>query len=646
MTFGDALLVLAALSALICIAISAARLRRDSNPLERISRFTAYASFILLTLVLLFLASLFLTSNFSYDYVWSHSSSGTDPFYKLIGVWAGGEGGLVLWAWFMGLAMSLEIFFQKRRGFSERFQAIFRASSASMVLLFSLILIAAGLFAPTPASDLSSQPNGLGMNLSLQTIEMAVHPPVVFAGYAFCLVIFSVSLAYLLTRETNWMNSAIPWSRASLFLLSAGILVGGIWAYYELGWGGFWVWDPVETSSLIPWLVLISFLHLKNSARSGALLPFLGMLAFISVLLSAFITRTGGLWGSSVHTYGSAVSGSIENRFVTILMADKSIMGLFFVIILLFAIALILSYRGRRWMEKAEEGWDLATVILLLLSIVLLMGLMIKNTGLNQGQNFVELTERMSYLAVALLALLSARLVWTQLDRRKALISIGLIVLLSIVLAIFGQATSSFPWLVGLVLPSSIAAIAVSAQRILRLGVPKGKAWVRRVCPQLVHIGIAIVLVGFIVSSTMQTSLPPEKETMAVGDLVAVGGYSVQLIGIEEKASNDSGSSAATIRTASFLVSIPDEGIRTVEITNSYSNETGTNQLQHGGTYINNGIGEDFYMNFDWMGNSTALVHARVVPMVTEVWFGASLVLLGTLGLALIGRVPKRSDAS
>jgi cytochrome c-type biogenesis protein CcmF len=647
MSIGDTLLIIAALSSLAAIITGGMGLRRDDERLGRASRYASLSAFVLITAVLLLLIYLFLSSDLSYHYVWSHSSQGLDPFYKLVGVWAGGEGGLVLWTWFMAMFLAAEVILEKRRHVSARFSAAFRMAASSIVLLFSLILLAAGLFEGTSPADLLLHPSGLGMNISLQTIEMAIHPPLVFAAYAACLVIFSASLGRYVSGEENWNAIALPWARIAGTLLLAGIAVGAVWAYYELGWGGFWVWDPVETASLMPFVAVIAFLHARRSpgARDGALMPFLGMLTFVLVLLSSFITRTGGLWGSSVHTYGSTLTGPIGTRLVTVLTGDMSMMGLFTVIIILFALSLIFAYRSMT--KVGEEGKVdspvLLTVFLLLVYIALLLLLLIKNTGLDQGDNFVEFTEKTSLLSFVMAVPLLFGLLSGRMGARRSAIASGTVAAAAVILAIVAAVTGAVPWLVALTMPPALAVMLASAYRISVIDQRKATIWLGRAGGHAVHLGIALVLLSFIVSSTMQASLPEGSASMSIGESIKIGDHTVHLEDLSVHQWTTPTGEPGEERVATFLV-YSGGSPKTVTISNLYQNDTSGTTLLRSGTAVVNGLAEDVYLNFAWVDNDTALVQARVVPMVTEVWLGFGIATLGMAATLLGGGISRTAN--
>lgn len=647
MNVGDVLLVIAALSALAAMISGAWGLRRDDERIGRISRFTSLLALIAITAAFILLAFLFLTSDLSYYYIWSHSSVELDPFHKLVGVWAGGEGGLVLWTWFMASFLAVEVLFERRRKVSSKFSAAFRAAASGIVLLFALILLAAGLFEPTTGADLLLHPDGLGMNIALQTVEMAIHPPLVFAAYAACLMVFAACLAWFVSDEPVWTAVALPWARVAGVLLIAGIAVGAVWAYYELGWGGFWVWDPVETASLLPLIAIIAFLHAYRSqgAREGALQPFLGMLSFVFVLLASFITRTGGLWGSSVHTYGSAVSGSLGARFVTVLTADMSVMGLFTVIVALFILSSVLAYRAMaRVGERGRvDNGVLITVALLLIYAALLLLLLVKNTGLDQGENFVEFTEKTTLLSFVIAVALLFSLLVARLGARRSAYLCGAVAVIGIALAAIAAATGILPWLAALIMPPALAVIGASVHRIASLDERGASRWLARAGGHAVHLGVAIILLCFIVSATMQAYQPDGPEVMALGERISIGDHTVRLTELSSMPWTTSTGEPGEERIATFQVYSGGE-TRTVTVSNFYLSDTSGSTLVRPGTAILNGLVEDVYLSYEWVDNSTAVVGARVIPLVSEVWAGFVIATVGMAATLLGGNRSLRTS--
>lgn len=259
-----------------------------------------------------YLLYLFLTNQFAYAYVWSYSSLDLPLFYKISAFWAGQEGSFLLWL----LIHAICGVFLRRK---ERMGA-----SAFGVYLFVQVLLLVMLFAKSPFMMMSqAQGDGAGLNPLLQDPWMALHPPIIFIGYALLSIPYSFAMGALLDgRAREWVERALPWTMAAWSFLGAGIFIGGYWAYKVLGWGGYWAWDPVENSSLVPWLLASVLAHLLLMARTanGALKPayFAALFTFVSVLYGTFLTRSGVLGDFSVHSFSDGGIGIFLAAFVAV----------------------------------------------------------------------------------------------------------------------------------------------------------------------------------------------------------------------------------------------------------------------------------------------------------------------------------------
>lgn len=285
--------------------------------------------YILHAVSLLLVASIlyFLIFNhyFEYAYVWQYSSRLLPLSYIISCFWAGQEGSFLFWA--LGQAFIGLVLIFIARDWEKPVMAIvsfsqFFVTSMLLGVNFLGIKIGGSPFhllrdtLDTVTGTIFSQPNylsmikdGNGLNPLLENIWMTIHPPVLFLGYALALVPFSYAMASFLKKDySGWIKPAISWTLLSLILLGAGILLGGAWAYVSLTFGGFWSWDPVENSSLVPWMTLVAGLHFlliarkQNFALFSAYL-FLG-LSYVLVLYASFLTRSGVLADSSAHSFG------------------------------------------------------------------------------------------------------------------------------------------------------------------------------------------------------------------------------------------------------------------------------------------------------------------------------------------------------
>lgn len=259
-----------------------------------------------------YLLYIILSNQYQFAYVYSYSSRDLALAYKISAFWAGQEGSFMLWLLF-------------HAGFGLLLLRHSNKSPASMAvysILQGLLLII--LLAKSPFMMLSEpQLDGAGLNPLLQDPWMVIHPPIVFLGYAGLAVPFAYAMDGLITgRHEYWLKPALPWALISWSALGAGIFIGGFWAYKVLGWGGYWAWDPVENSSLVPWLAAGALVHLLLLARirpAGAKSAYVASLSsFILVLYGTFLTRSGMLSDFSTHSFADEGIGGLLAGFVLV----------------------------------------------------------------------------------------------------------------------------------------------------------------------------------------------------------------------------------------------------------------------------------------------------------------------------------------
>jgi len=282
--------------------------RRGSVALVESARNGAFVAAASSTMASAVLMHLLLRRDFGIKYVYEHVSSHLPTAYTVSAFWAGQEGSLLLWLWLLTLltaAMAI-----RRRVRREALGPYALAVMAFMQAFLALIL----LLASDPFETLPTTPvEGQGLNPLLQNFWMIVHPPVVFASYAAYTAPFALALGGLITRQLgrSWVQEVRRWAVLAWLLLGAGILMGAWWAYLELGWGGYWGWDPVENSSLIPWLTGTALLHsLMMQRRRGSFKTWnlwLIALTFVLTIFATFVTRSGII--QSVHAFGRSSLG-------------------------------------------------------------------------------------------------------------------------------------------------------------------------------------------------------------------------------------------------------------------------------------------------------------------------------------------------
>jgi cytochrome c-type biogenesis protein CcmF len=270
------------------------------------------------------LLHLLFNHRYEYHYVWEHSNNEMRMKYILSCLWEGQEGSFLLWTfWNVVLGNMLILLAKEWESTVMTIYAIVQVFLASMILgieVTDTLVIGSNPFTLTrlhpdfinmpftKMADYLTKIQGRGLNPLLQNYWMVIHPPTLFLGFASTLVPFAYAIAGLWRKKyTEWLKPALPWTFFGIMVLGTGILMGGAWAYEALSFGGFWAWDPVENSSLVPWIVLVGAAHVmvihKNKGQSLSAAFFLAIASFLLVLYSTFLTRSGILGDASVHAF-------------------------------------------------------------------------------------------------------------------------------------------------------------------------------------------------------------------------------------------------------------------------------------------------------------------------------------------------------
>lgn len=321
------LLVILSFVASIIAAVAYFISARATNPVDeaswkKLARAAFFIDVISVLGIFVILFSLIYNHRYEYQYVYKNSGNDLEPKYILSSLWSASEGSFILWTvWHAVLGVGL-IFT------SKNWEApVMSVLSFAQVCLATMMLgiyffgtkIGSSPFAlfreqmpDLPAFQFADYAlrikDGNGLNMLLQNYWMVIHPPVLFLGFASTIVPFSFAMGGLMTKKYGeWVRPALPWALFSACVLGVGVMMGGAWAYESLSFGGYWAWDPVENASLVPWLVLVAGIHTlliyKSTGRSLQTSFFLIALTFILIVYSTFLTRSGILGETSVHSF-------------------------------------------------------------------------------------------------------------------------------------------------------------------------------------------------------------------------------------------------------------------------------------------------------------------------------------------------------
>ena len=277
---------------------------RNSNLLEKKIFIFVFLQFLMVVISFLGLIISFVISDFSNETVFNHSHTTKPLFYKISGTWGNHEGSLLLWL--LVLTLFILLFLLKSKEQKKEYRILTLLFQQIIIIGFFIFLIQTS----NPFNYIFPVPDeGLGLNPILQDPALAIHPPILYIGYVGSSIIFSSALAATSLNyiSKEWAKHIKKWVLISWIFLTLGILLGSIWAYYELGWGGFWFWDPVENVSLMPWLALTTLLHcilvLEKRLVLTSWVVILSIATFTLSMCGTFLVRSGIL--NSVHTFAN-----------------------------------------------------------------------------------------------------------------------------------------------------------------------------------------------------------------------------------------------------------------------------------------------------------------------------------------------------
>ena len=608
--------------------------RRGSPKLVESAQKGVVAAAALVTLASIILIYLLLARDFQVQYVYEHVSTYQPTIYTLSAFWAGQEGSLLLWLWLLTIFSALiarreEIWSQELKPYALALLAFCQAFFALLLVLVS-----------NPFATLPIRPaEGFGLNPLLENFWMIIHPPVVFIGYAAYTVPFAFAIAALVTGKLGegWIRGIRRWNVFSWLFLGLGIVMGAWWSYLELGWGGYWGWDPVENSSLVPWLVGTALLHsMMTQERRGMFKVWniiLITLTFVLCIFATFVTRSGII--QSVHAFGLSVVGYYFLAFLA------AILGLAFGLTF-YRRRELASEREMKSLLSREVGFLLNNLLFVGLALAVFIGTVfptiseiVRGTQVALGASFFERVSAPLSLALILLIGVCPRLGWRQTSPRRLLSDLlypGILALaLAVVISVRGItepfALLSFTvcaFVAGSILweflRGTIARHRSTGEDYLlafRRLITKSR---RRYGGYLVHLSMVIITVGIIGSSLYQTEY---QVTLAEGETVTVKDYTLEHEGFWVE------NSPAKHRFATPLgVYRDNKRIATLvpEKNFHWNVEQWVTEVA-----IRTSLKEDLYVILTALAqDGSASFQILITPLVVWLWIGGGLLLLGT----------------
>jgi cytochrome c-type biogenesis protein CcmF len=597
---------------------------RSSVEVARPMRAVAVIQGLLTVLAFAMLLLVFARSDMSVALVFENSNSAKPFIYKVAGAWGNHEGSMLMWVTILAVAGAFVALFSRRTG--ERTLTAALGSQAVLALgFYAFLLVASNPFArlfPAP-------PDGQGLNPLLQDPGLAFHPPTLYLGYVGLSVAFSFAVGALLTGEVDarLARAMRPWVLGAWILLTLGITAGSYWAYYELGWGGYWFWDPVENASLMPWLAATALLHSINVlAARGALKAWTMMLAVIAFSMSmvgTFLVRSGIL--TSVHAF--AIDPE-RGTFLLVLLA-----------IYVGAAFILFALRGATLKEGApfqlisrESGLVINNLLLSVILGIVFLGTLyplfveaISGEKLSVGAPYFNAIAGPLALTLAVAVGIGPLLSWRR-ERRPVFGQLKIPALIgasALVMSILAAPAMHILPRLGFTAAAYLAAASIlplTNRNPLRAPLA---TWGMVVA----HLGIAVALTGMAANAAFSS------ERLAIakpGEILSVGPWQVQLESVTPTAGKNFTANQAELHASR------GEGVFTLKPETRYysdppteTNESAIRTFWNGQLYTVVGKGDAsgaWQLRLWWK------------PFVTLIWAGGALIAIGG-ALALLGRL-------
>jgi len=604
----------------------------------------AYGVFGVTTLAVLALVYLLMTSDFSIEYVASNTNLALPLFYKIVALWAGHNGSLLLWTWIITIFIAVVAYQNRHKNNDLMPYVIF--VMASTIIFFSVLNIFISNPFDTLYQDLGdklqefSVADGRGLNPLLQHPAMIIHPPVLFVGYVGSVVPFAFAIAALITGKlgAGWIHTTRRWALTTWGFLSVGIILGGKWAYVELGWGGYWAWDPVENASLLPWLTATAYLHsVMIQERKGMLKTWNMTLVIATYLLSVFgtfLTRSGVV--SSVHAFANSGLGPAFAVFLSLATVCS-------VVLLLYRHKDLKPDEEMQSLVSRESGFLFNNLLFLLATIAVLWGTLFPViselfTGdqITVGPPWFNNIMIPIGMALLLLTGVGPLLAWRHTSTETLQRSFAWPVLAAIIFVVVLFAAGIHDgWALGAYAIAVFVLWTIFVEFIKGAGIRRknsGESFfkalymltrknTRRYGGYIIHIAVVILFLGF-TGSAFNSETRAEVDE---GDTFELGPYSFRAVQIREaQTENYSWQSLELEMTRNGAVVT----LLNPEKRYYFASEQPSTEVD-----IYSTIREDIYVVLSGMSNDGERVIVQVYrnPFVKFIWIGAMVMVFGTL---------------
>ncbi len=598
-----------------------------------------YAAFAAVAVASLVLLGALVANDFSFDYVARSTSRELPLGYTLAAFWSGQEGSLLLWLLVLTGTASAAVALNRRL---VREVLPWTISIVAAVALFFAFLL---VFVASPFATQAAPADGAGMNPSLQNPYMIAHPPMLYLGYVGLTIPFAFAMAALASRQVDerWIVVTRRWTLAAWTFLGFGILLGAKWAYEEVGWGGWYAWDPVENAALMPWLVATAFLHSvmvqekKNMLRVWNVVLVAG--AFLLSLFGTFLTRSGVI--SSIHSFTQSSIGPFFLGFIAVVAA-------FSIVLILTRLSVLRSPTRLESLVSREAAFVYNNLFLVALALTILWGVIyplvseaVRGVAVSVGAPYYDFFAVVFGLPLVLLMGIGPVVAW----RRASLSSLGSqlvwpagVALATGALLLLGGAGSSPAGLIGYTLAAFVlTTIVLEFVRGTRArkSLGTGGWWVaftglvarnrRRYGGYIVHAAIIVLLIGAVGIGGFSTTVSPAPR-LAPGESVDVGDYRLVYTGTSESR----GANAQEVR-AGFDVFRGDDRVGTMQAGKNryFAEEQTSNEVGIRTDWLR---GEDLFVIADrFYPDGSVVIKPIVNPLVNFIWLSALIFVLGSV---------------
>lgn len=632
---GHFAVIVALILSLIGIVGPVIGLKTNKPDWVRIARQAVTLNFFLISIGMASMIYSYLSQDYSVKYVMTTSNSKLPLFYKVAGLWGGHEGSLLLWVWILSAFCAIAVWLHWK---TQPAIMPYLLSVQSVVMFGFLAMI---VFLSSPFERVYPIPaDGQDLNPLLQDPAMVIHPPMLYLGYVGFSIPFAFAMAALFSGRLGeeWLKVTQRWTLFAWIALTTGIMMGGYWAYYELGWGGYWGWDPVENASFMPWLVGTAYLHSVMVQEKRKMFKvwnlFLIITTFSLSLIGTFLVRSGVL--SSVHTFATDPGRGL---YILIFLAIMLIMG--------FGTLMVRSGRLKSQIEmdsviSKESAFLFNNLFFLVAAVTVFLGTLypllvetLKTAKVSVGPPYYNAVFMPVALGLLVMMGIGPSIAWRKASmenlKKNFLIPAGMglgaamIAWLTGMRSIFALVGAAVVCFVASTILFDFARISAFWARRYEINYLTGfyRAFTnnqRRYAGLVTHIGVLVLVVGIISSTIYQTE---KVIPLHVGDEFQLKAYTLKMVGLREVAGPNwiAQEGAFDVYRNGRLITHLTPQKRIYTVSQTPTTETALYTVNLG----------QLFLTMPEVGPDGVTVRALINPLVLLVWIGGGIMGLGVM---------------